>query len=89
MIFKTIRKCKVKDIFYCAEYVKVDNYIRLSNNLVFKIRSIRPSLSENIVIMEIITPEIGKDQMIYSDMPMNYSENIELIRPLNDVLVEL
>ena len=87
-MFKTIKKCKVKDIFYCAERVKTDCWIRTNNSIIFKVYSARPALYEEDVILE-IKSYISQLDSEKSDLPMKYSENIELIKPLKEVLLEL
>ena len=89
MTFKTIKKCKVKDIFYCAERVKTNCWIRTYNNIIFKVMHARPSMYDEKVILHITTQtSVGLDT-VGSDVDFNYSENIELIKPLKEVLLEL
>lgn len=88
MVFKTIKKCKVKDIFYCAERVKTDCWIRTNNQIIFKVYSIRPSMYDHVVILD-IRSYISRLDPGNSDLPMEYSEDIELIKPLKEVFAEL
>lgn len=88
MTFKTIKKCKVKDIFYCAEKVNTDCWIR-SGRFIYRVIHARPSLYDEQVILHIKSHNsIGLDVM-GSDINFNYSEQIELVKPLKEVLLEL
>lgn len=80
---KSIRKCKVKDIFYCIESLEVDTWVRYGD-LVHHVTRISPSNNHSNMIL------VDVDRLSENGiMLLDYNENIELLKPIKEILSEL
>lgn len=83
MTCKTIKKCKVKDIFYCIESLDIDTWVRYGD-VIHHVTRISPSSSNSSMVLADV--ERLSEQGV---MLLNYNENIELLKPIKEILSEL